>query len=168
MFTIAPVGVGREQLYAFESGGFLPANPDPSRVTHLADGSTMAPIESLFEEEFTRLRDQLSRIPNLVCVVVDPLPRRGDPCLHGYAETIFYAGDDVYHVIRSATSEAAAERALSASPPWSSLNVLSTIAPTLDDNRHTELSELRKCAGAVVEMSCGAYDGEGYVNWRRG
>ncbi|MBC7769661.1 MAG: hypothetical protein H7124_12845 [Phycisphaerales bacterium] len=165
-FTTAPAGTRHEQLYAFDSGGLLPENPDLSHVIYLDDGSTLAPIENLFEEEFLRLSDQLSHTPHLVSVAVDPLPRKGDPCLEGYGETIFYVGDDVFHLITTTTSKAAAELALVGSPPWSNLVVLSTVSPKLDASRCADLTELYRCAEAAVEVSCGAYDGEGGVSWR--
>ncbi|MDZ4691622.1 hypothetical protein [Terricaulis sp.] len=164
--TNLPIGLGHEQVHAFESGGVLPSNPDPSGILHLPDGSAMLPIESVFDEEFARLRARLLSAPNLACVVVDPQSRRGDPCLDENWETMFYAGDGVYQLVTSATSDELAERALNAAPHWADLIVLSSAPPKLSAERSVDPTDLKACAEAALEITCSAYDGEGYITWR--
>lgn len=164
--TTVPAGVSEDQIYAFDSGGILPV--DPLTIVSLDGGGSLVPIPSLFGQECARIRDALKRAPERVCIVADPMPRKHDSSIEqGYEETIFYVRDEIFHLITATTSEDAADRALGSAPFWSNLILISARAPTLASDRGVELADLCACAGAAVEATCSAYDGEGSVLWTR-
>lgn len=166
VWTVAPPETRPERLYRFAEGGLLPENLDMSRAVDVG-GSTMMAVESLREEEVARVCATLQKSPDLVGVIVDPMPRRGDPLGANYAQTIFYVDDTLYHLIDGRTPYEAVDLAMSASPFWSNLVVLSSSTPQIDAQRTTSEDELGRCAAAAVEIQCSAYDGEGFVVWRR-
>jgi hypothetical protein len=165
--AVAPHDVPIEHLYEFEAGGLLPENLDFSRATKLEDGSTMMPVSSLQEQQRDELSSVLRRDPGLVCLAVDPLPRKGDPALELWPTT-FLVGDEVYQLFMSKTSDEDFELALFAAPFWCDLQIISRAPPKVDVNRNSTSAELRKCASAAIEVWCSAYDGEGFLRWRGG
>jgi hypothetical protein len=164
--TLALRGTHLERLYRFDSGGLLPENLDLSRATKLEDGSTMMPVASLCDAQREGIVSLVQRDPGLVCLAVDPLPRMGDAGLQLWPTT-FLVGDDVYQLFTSETSHDDVELALFAAPFWCDLQIISRAVPDVDANRNSTAAELRKCAGAAIELWCSAYDGEGFLRWRR-
>lgn len=166
-FTLAPSGTPIERLYQFEAGGLLPENLDFSRAADMGPGQgRMMEIVSLFEEQVARLRSNFVTTPGLVCIVNDPLLRWRDIPPNEYPAA-FAVGEEVYHLLTSDLDGDVLVGALSAAPFWNQLSAQCLIAPDVNDTRMCSAAELRKCAASVIEIMCDAYDGEGFVVWRR-
>jgi hypothetical protein len=164
--ALVPECTALERACQFEAGALLAENTDASRLINLGAGrGTMMPVESLFEEAAARVQGLIAARPDLVCVVADPMSRRGDAALTD-CDSLFYVGDDVYHLLSVENSGNLLSRALAASPFWCSLNIVASVSPRINAERLATVADLCACATGVVEIACSAYDGESYVVWR--
>lgn len=165
--TIAPPETSDDRLYRFEEGGLLPENLDMSRAVDVGDGKMLA-IERLCDEELALLMKLLKEQPGRAGIAVDPLATRGDPhTLSTYSRTSTYVGDRVFHVVDSAADQEAIELALNAAPFWTNLWAVTSAPPKPTPQREISEEDLCRSATAAIAISCGAYDGEGFVFWQR-
>jgi hypothetical protein len=166
-WTLAPSETSPDHLYQFQRGGLLPENLDLSRAADVGDGSMMA-IHSLKDEERVFLRNLLNEQTGSVCLIVDPLLKRGDPSITDfYATTAIYAADQVFHVVDATTDEETLACSLTAAPFWMDLRMVTGLPPECRLHREVANSDLVASASAVTAISCSAYDGEGFVVWQR-
>ncbi len=154
VFTLAPFGVPPERLHRFTEGGLLAANVDPS-------------IESLKIEQAAYLLSMLRVTPESVCIV-DDFDASWDGAqgeADGYA---FGSGDEMYRLFDADAPPTAIVEALQAGDTiWHGIAAICAQAPELDEDNNSEIQSLQEAAVSVVALTCTAYDGEGFIVWRR-
>ena len=146
IFTLAPRGAPRDQLYGFESGG-LSASP--------------------LLEQAHLLRQAVEAAPGAVCIVDDFDPTWGDPGSDDEANA-FGVGSEVYRLLTAEDDVLAFAEVLSATHVlWHGVAAVCGRAPELDGTQTASIEELAETAETVSLLTCVAYDGEGFVAWRR-
>jgi hypothetical protein len=166
VFTLAPADTPPERLLEFERGGLLPENLSGAGAVALPDGSTLVPVVSLIEKQIGLLRQAMENAGGAVCIADDFNPRWSDnpPYL---GPTAFGVGEEVYHLLTLSSTEDEFTNAVSNKTLWHDVSAVCGVAPKLDSARTSTPSELRQCAASAVLITCTAYDGEGFVGWRR-
>ncbi|HET6406838.1 MAG TPA: hypothetical protein VFG14_03070, partial [Chthoniobacteraceae bacterium] len=155
-----------ERLLEFEWGGLLPENLSGADAVALPDGSTLVPVVSLIERQIALLRETMEGTGGAVCIADDFNPRWSDhPSYLG--PTAFGVGEEVYHLLTLDHSENEFINAVPNKTLWHDVSAVCRIAPRLDDARVSTPSELTQSAASAVLIACTAYDGEGFVAWRR-
>jgi hypothetical protein len=166
VFTLAPVHTTHVRLSKFNWGGLLPENLSGAGAVALADGSTLIPVVSLVEKQVTLLRETMERAGGAVCIA-DDFNARWSEQPSWLGPTAFGVGEEVYHLLTLAHSEQEFLTAASNKTLWHDVSAVCCIAPRLDDARTSTPSELRLSAASAMLITCAAYDGEGFVAWRR-
>ena len=167
VFTLVPAPTQEASIFNFESGGLLPENLDPARRIPAPGGGYWVPVTSLVDERARRTVAQLSRTSDGCCIIDDFNPRWSEP-LAREAAMAFGVGEEVYHLFdATAEAEAVAEVLSYTDTVWhGAAAVCGSIIDVAEDRRVSELS-LRNCAATALEITCTAYDREGFVIWRR-
>jgi hypothetical protein len=167
IFTLCPVGTPAETIYQFTSGGLLPENLDFSRATHYRGKGTIMPKESLSFARATRIKTLLGSVPSAVCVV-DDFDLCWPELRPEQKATAVSVGDAVYHVLTAEAQISTIDTTLrQARFIWHGVAATCNHSLQLAPGRTAEPEALRQCARAVIEFTCVAYDGEGFVGWRR-
>lgn len=166
-FTLAPENASLERLTQFKCGGLLPENLTGAGAISLPDGSTLVPVISLAKEQAKLLHDTMMGASGAVCLVDDVNPRWSErPSYLG--PHAFGVGDEVYHLLTHDQTEAECAAALSEGRAlWHSVAAVCSVAPRVDSGRNSTASELERSATSALVITCMAYDGEGFVAWRR-
>lgn len=165
VFTIAPATTPLEKLYKFEEGGLLPEHWSQAIVLPGGQG-TLVPKASLRASHAQRVLESLSNLPGGVCIVDDFNPIWGE-ALHDLGPYAFGVGKEVYHLLTGSEDSEAVEQVLhDGDTIWHGLAAVCARAPIISVTRESTAEELQACAGTVVEITCTAYDGEGFVGWR--
>ncbi len=167
IFTRAPPDTPPERLYAFESGGLLPENLNPTDVTRLEDGSTLAPIIGLTDDQVALLYQTMQGAPGAILIVEDCVARWSED--REYVEpSAFGVDEEVYHLVPSGASPDDIDDVLRiANLPWHGIEAVCTTPLTLSAQRECGPDTLRRTALSAVLFTCSAYDGEGYLAWRK-
>ena len=146
-FTFAPLSVMGERVYRFTEPGL--------------------PAFELAELRAGRILGLLDSDADACCIVDDFDARWGDPALEDSA-TAFGVGEEVYHLL---TAESGIDQIgaviAEADAVWHGVAAVCTPPPSEQAGVQSTLEALRTCARSVIEISCTAYDGEGFVVWRR-
>lgn len=167
VFTLAPLGIPEDRLRQFDQGGLLPENSEGAGAVSLPDGSTLVPVISLIEQQTKLLREAMAAAPGAICIVDDFNPRWSDQAPY-LGQTAFGVGEEVYHLIAADHSEEAFITAISrGNNIWHGVAAVCRASLTLDRSHELSLSGLKRCAASALLITCTAYDGEGFVAWRR-
>lgn len=147
-FTFMPLDVRGERAYRFTEGGLgwaaAPATLRAERIVALLDADADA-----------------------CCIIDDFDATWGAPELEGSA-TAFAVDDEVYHLLNGESRiDEIADVLQAASRVWHGVAAVCVPAPIETTDAGSALAALGACARTVVELSCTAYDGEGFVVWRR-
>jgi len=165
--TLAPEGVSVDRLYRFTEGGLLPANLAPPRVVRLEDGSSLAEVVNLKVEQAAYLVSMMQTTPGAVCITDDFNPSWAEAQAEDDPEA-FGVEDEVYRLFTSSEKPARLIRALNLGDTiWHGVAALCTEAPDLGDDRVATIEALQQAALSAFLLTCTAYDGEGFVVWRR-
>jgi hypothetical protein len=170
VFTLAPAGAPDARLAQFDQGGLLPENLLGTGAISLPDGSALVPVVSLIEQQAKLLREAMIASGSSVCVVDDFNPRWSDRAdLGAYlGPTAFGVGDEIYHLLTPDHSEEDFVAALcEGNANWHGVAAVCRESVALDPARETTTSDLIQCAASALLITCIAYDGEGFVAWRR-
>lgn len=167
VFTFAPANTPFERLLEFELGGLLPENSSGVGAVALPDGSTLIPVISLIEEQAKFLRETVDRVRGAVCIVDDFNPRWSDQAWY-LGPSAFGVGEEVYHLLTSAHTDDDFQSAIfSGSTIWHGVAAVCGVAPKLNQARVSTPAALEQCAATALLITCTAYDGEGFLVWRR-
>ncbi|HXI86051.1 MAG TPA: hypothetical protein VNH64_01225 [Parvularculaceae bacterium] len=166
-FTIAPKTASTDKLHRFREGDLLPQDWSRNVTLQNAQG-VLAPIPSLVAERAERILETLEAFPAGACVIDDANPRWGELNLADNPFA-FGVGDEVYHCLAYADGKAAIKQTLELGDAhWHGVAAICARAPSIDSRRIVSAESLRASAATVVEITCAAYDGEGFIGWRRG
>lgn len=148
VFTLVPAGTPPERLHRFTEGGLLSA-------------------ESLILEQAAYLASMVREAPEAACIVDDFEPSwiGGDYHDDGQA---FGVEDEVYRLLTGDDPPEAFINALKQSNNgWHGVAAVCAQAPVLEEDRASTAASLQAAAYSVAAITCTAYDGEGFVVWRR-
>lgn len=167
VFTLAPVGVPDADLMQFDQGGLLVENWLRVGAVGLPDGSSLVPVASLIQQQATLLRETMVVSVGSVCVV-DDFNRRWSERTSSLGPTAFGVGEEVYHLLTSDHAEEDFITVVSASNTiWHGVAAVCSESIALDSARESTAPGLKLCAASALLITCSAYDGEGFVAWRR-
>ena len=108
----------------------------------------------------------LLRSEDDVCIV-DDFDAQWDALETG-ADTAFGAGEEVYHLLTRSHDEARFAEILSKTHiVWHGVACITAYAPERDEDGEASHDDLRAAAYAATAITCSAYNGEGFVAWRR-
>jgi hypothetical protein len=164
--TRAPPGTSFDQLYAFEAGGLLPENLDMSRAFQLEGGSKMMAVVSLFDERLELIQGVMRATPGNICIADDVNPTWPEHRERAEA-TAFGVGAEVYHIAHAGASLEDIENALVGILPWHGITAVCRGPLAISDERECEPDAFRRAALSATLITCSAYDGEGFVAWRK-
>jgi hypothetical protein len=171
--TLAPVDTPWTRLYEFERGGLLPTNLDAAATAKPSTptgAGYLVEIDSLRGAQEPWLGDELGKLHDGVCLIDAVNPTWSDVITRPYFQKMPYAfgvGEEVYHLVRRSDGMGALAGALSwGYALWHGVAAICEKAPLITGRLSTE-AEMQKAAATVVALTCPAYDGEGFVAWRR-
>jgi hypothetical protein len=145
--TFAPLNILGERVYRFGEPG-LPA----------------AELAALRAEQ---ILDLLDSDADACCLIDEVDATWGDPALDD-SSTAFGVGEEVYHWLTAEDGLEVIEQTLAdAGTVWHGVAAVCTPPPAGGDSAPDAYEALVRCARAAIEISCAAYDGEGFVVWRR-
>ena len=146
-FTFAPLSVMGERVYRFTEPGL--------------------PEGELAELRAERIQGLLDSDADACCIVDDFDARWGDPGLDD-SPTAFGVGEEVYHLLGADSGFEVIEHVIAdAGAIWHGVAAVCIPPPAEQAGPQSTLDALLACARSVIEISCTAYDGEGFVVWRR-
>ena len=146
-FTYAPLNVLGERAYRFTEPGL--------------------PAEELAELRAEQIMNLLDEDADACCIVDDVDGVWGDPELED-SPTAFGVGEEVYHLLTADDGYEAVLGVIEATASvWHGVAAVSTPPPSEEGAQASALDALIRCARSVIEISCLAYDGQGFVVWRR-
>jgi hypothetical protein len=146
-FTFAPLSILGERVYRFTEPGL--------------------PTEQLLELRAEQIMGLLDSDADACCLIDDVDAIWGDPALED-SPTAFGVGEEVYHLLTADDGfEAIMEVLEGAGSVWHGVAAVSTPPPADEASQPSAMDALIRCARSVIEISCSAYDGQGFVVWRR-
>lgn len=166
VLTLAPIGTSLDRLYAFAAGALLSENTDMSRAFPLEGGGKMMAVVSLLDERLALIRKAMLATPGSCCIADDVNPtcsdhrERAEPCAFG-------VGDEVYNLASPGASLDQIEDIFAGILPWHGVTAVCGETPGLNSEREVTVEALRRAALSATLITCSAYDGEGFVAWRR-
>ena len=168
VFTVAPMDADLARIHAFGAGGLLAENRDLSRAIALEPGQgSLMPVASQLDVRAERIVESLEAHPDSVCICDDFNPTwPGGVSLD--CETAFGVGAETYHLLTLTEGfEVIANTLGWADTVWHGVAAVCRQGLNVPASREVIGPELQACAASVIELSCTAYDREGFVVWRR-
>jgi hypothetical protein len=166
VWTLAPAETPSERLYRFHEGGLLAANLDFSRAIKAPDGWIM-PVESLRDLRADALYEALGAAPN-ACLLFDDVNSIPSDDHLANDPAVVFLGDDVYRLVLPGADRALVGGALAdCDTLWHGVSVVCRPDVPITRSDISTPEALRSLAVTAVEFDCRAYDGEGFVAWRR-
>jgi hypothetical protein len=167
VFTWAPTDTSTDRLYQFEAGGLLPSNLDFSRAIDLGEDGKLMPVDTMGDEQAVMVQAELRGDSRRICIIDDVNPRWPEP-VATREPFAFGVAEEVYHRLTSgATMKEILDTMYSARTLWHAMVAVCDEPLVIDDARTAKAEALRQTARSARAISCLAYDGEGYVAWRR-
>ena len=167
VFTFAPPGTQDARLALFEEGGLLPVNLLGKDAISLPDDGSLVPVFSLKEQQAKLLKETVIASAGSVCVVDDFNPRWSDRT-PDMAPTAFGVGEEVYYLLTQDHRQEEFVSAVSSSNLiWHGVSAVCRTPIALGVARETTAEVLIQSAASALLITCTAFDGEGFVAWRR-
>ncbi len=166
VFTAVPDDAKADHIYDFEIGGLLPENLDMSRGVHHGLGSLMQ-VADLAVLRANLILETLSAYPEAVCLCDDFNPRWSEGIARS-TPNAFGVGDETYHLLTAQSGiEVIANTLRFTDTVWHGVAAICLQHLHRPPSRKVEPEALADCALSVVELTCTAYDREGFIGWRR-
>lgn len=164
VFTTVPADTSFQRAHDFASCGLLRENFDLSRAQPVG-GGLMTPVTSLREVRARHLLDFMRSRAGAICLIDDYNPRWSEPRAFDLGPTAFGVGEEVYHWADAAFGVEALTDLLAATDTiWHGVAAVCEAEPP---GSPPTAEWLRRSAERVLEVNCTAYDGEGFICWRR-
>jgi hypothetical protein len=171
--TLLPSGVVPRSIEDFRTGGKLPIPSTREwKGTQPRDETLlMIPVPNTNSWLANKVRIYLSHAKDRACIIEDALKHPTDAVLHSLSTRYAIYKNEVYHVLLhdDARDERIMEtlRAAQSIPTFiGSLSIWQDGSKQLK-GRALSLEQLQLLAANTEELFVGAYDGEGYLYWRR-
>jgi hypothetical protein len=168
VFTLIPPETDVARAYRFEQGGLLKENRDISRVVSLGAGQgSMMPVSSLVELRASISAQSLKANPGAICICDDFNPDWPSE-LALACPSAFGVGTQTYHLLDAESGlDLIAETMRMTDTVWHGAAAVCLVRPDISTFREASPDSLSRCASSAVEISCTAYDREGFVVWRK-
>ena len=168
VFTVAPSDTDLARIHTFKAGGLLAENLDLSRAIALGPGQgSLTPVASLVDVRAGMVVDSLKAHPGSVCICDDFNPTWPDGVWRE-GETAFGVGAETYHLLTLEQGfEVIANTLDWTDTVWHGVAAVCRQGLSVPASREVIAPALQACAASVMELSCTAYDREGFVVWRR-
>lgn len=168
VLVLPPPGVDLERLYLFSEGGLLAANRSPSDVTFLEDGSSLVEVATMKVEQAAYLVSLLRTVPEAICIIDDFNPSWTEAVAMGVDQHAFHVDDAVYYRFTADDAPDDIVLALRNSETiWHSVAAICAVDVEVDEESEASVEALQQVGASVIALTCTAYDGEGFVIWRR-
>jgi hypothetical protein len=121
----------------------------------------------MIAQQVSLLKEALAMGAGAMCIVDDFNPRWSD--ISGNPDpAAFGVGEEVYHLLAQDHGDEAFIDAISnGNTIWHGVSAVCALSPEIDEARRCSATELQRCASSVLLLTCTAYDGEGFVAWRK-
>lgn len=162
VFTRLPRDMTLERAHEFHRGGVLPARPE----RYPTEGGYLVPVDSVMSARDDRVVGFLGNDLRACCIIGEMNPRPGDPN-PPTEPSVFWIGEECYHWLgANASPELVEDTFAAAELPWHAVAAC-YLPETPTKKEDLDRSALISLARSVSEISVRAYDGEGFVIWRR-
>lgn len=157
-FTLLPEKVETDRACDFGSG-FRPVNRPPR--------GGLVPVVSLIDRQSIEVENFLKSSSRAITIIDDVAAEKSDPAIAGCKNCIFY-GTEVCRVLMAPASRQGIREALaSGNQIWHGLVALCCPEAELHPASLANPAILETCLASVREIHATAYDGEGFIIWRR-
>lgn len=169
--TYLPADVSLERAQEFTVGGKLPA-PDRSAWVPLPDGGVAVPIASTMDRLPGVVHEYLQAGSNRIWLFEDFNASPGDPVMQGLRCRYVSFENEVYYPLDHSSDEAAIREAANRAFSFVSFVGVGATLPPADAERLSRIGELQKddiqrVVSGLDLLTVGAYDGEGFLLWRK-
>lgn len=162
-FVMLPRRLDTDCAYNFEDGDLLEENE--LRVIPPAGG--LVPVRTMVDRQAKLIRSFLQSGDTALCIIDDAVARASPPKFIGPATVLNDSGAALYTMDEQTPIvdiEAALRRG---NHIWHGVTALCRPAAQVLTQKLAEPDALRECVASVEEMHAVAYDGEGFLIWRR-
>ncbi len=167
IWTLAPVKTPLERLCQMTRGDLLAANRDASRAVRVPGRGVLMAVESLHLQRAERVLETLQGAHGRVCLVDDFNPTWGGQ--HYVPEpSAFGVGQEVYHLVTGEeTPDTVADILALGDTIWHGVSAVCQPEEHVSQSTLSSPDALKACARTVIEISCTAYDREGFIVWTK-
>ncbi|HEY5071239.1 MAG TPA: hypothetical protein VII63_04325 [Caulobacteraceae bacterium] len=167
VFTLIPAQSDVTAVYDFGRGGLLAENFEFSRAVSLGPGQgSLMPVASLLNLRASMTLEALTAHRGAVCLCDDFNPKWPEEADLA-STTVFGVGKETYHLLTAQSGfDTIADTLGWTDTVWHGVAAICTKALNMPPCREVTEADLLACASSVTEMSCTAYDREGFVVWR--
>ena len=167
--TYLPPEVSLEQANELRTGGKLRESCGSKR--YATETGVWVPKPTDYSHIVSTILAFLRSGEGRICIFEDAVLRPGDPDLDSLRSQLLTYDDEVYHVLwhKDALPDKIAQT-IYAADDWLFVGAMTSFQPGVEFPRSPgtlSLDEIRVCAQRVEGLVLGAYDGEGYLFWRR-
>ena len=168
VFTWIPTDANPAQAYEFKRGGLLTENLDISRRVQLESGKgSMLAVNTLVEERASATLEALKANAGSVCICDDINPVWGSKIALACPAAVG-VGQETYHLLSAESGLDVIANTLSwTDTVWHGVAAVCRAGLKVSQDRTAAAKDLATCAASVIELTCTAYDREGFVVWRR-
>lgn len=169
VITYLPQGASVVDAKDFESGGKLPQPPQSQWKR--GEGAIVIPTPTT-RPHLVSLIDEYLSTSERVCILENATASRGDEWLKQTQVNVSFFGDEVYHLLIGSCPRPTIDLAIRKGQSlFTFVGALTSlpggVLPLTIDRADLDLGALRSLAEQTERIFVGAYDGEGYVIWRR-
>lgn len=168
VFTVVPDDVTADRVYDFATGGLLSENRDIARAAALGPGrGSLMSVANLETLRAARTLDALVAHPGAVCLCDHVQSRWGEEAV-GPGSNAFGVGDETYHLLTAQSGlEVITDTLRSGDALWHGVAAVCLKPIHVPAERTVDPDALTACALSALELTCTAYDGEGFLTWIR-
>ena len=165
--ALVPAETPVEALYDFRAGGLLKSNSDPARCIPATSGTGyLMPLSTLVNERARILEEEMHKSPGSLCIVDDVSALWTDRTAEH--PTAFWSNRNVYYALHSEAQTIEIKDALNRGDCcYHGVAAVCVGRLALRNTREVSQMNLAELARGATFVSCLAYDGESFVNWRR-
>jgi hypothetical protein len=171
--TFLPLGTSPQSQEQFHSGGKL-TTPPVSEWKGVQSGDEtllMIPVPNTDYWLMAKIRDYLIEGKDRVCVIEDAVRRPSDAALHRLTTRHLALNGDVYHLLLQEDAQESrileAIKAAKSIPTFVGAIGIWQGDPLAIRTGFLPFNELQSFAAGIQALFVGAFDGEGYLLWRK-
>jgi hypothetical protein len=168
VFTLLPLGTGSVRTYGFQAGGILAENLDYSRAISIGPGKgALMPVSSLRSLRAQLTLEALEYHPGSICICDDFNPEWSERVAAHYPSA-FGVGLKTYHLLTKEDGVEDIARVLGeADALWHGASAVCLRGLTANGPRVVSEETLAASAASAMQITCTAYDREGFVVWQQ-
>ena len=169
-YTLLPEQSIRKNLYDFQSGGFLPQNPEEEYYSE-GKRAIYSIIPTMHDEIADFIFQKLIDHKKLSCIFEELLDSPSSPQLKFFQEhnLVVLFNDEVYYLIQNldVKLDLLVKCIKKSNAIWHSLCVLTAAGFEKIIHKNLTPQKIREICSLAHLIVVGAYDGEGYIFWEK-